>query len=98
MEASGSPVLFQGFPYRPPVLRGRLHDRFLDLVGDEVVGECASVGRRCSDLVAFEMEVAVDIDIGHDDGQHLLVDVNSRRSGTASASPWESGERASSHQ
>jgi hypothetical protein len=46
--ASGAPMLFQRFPHRPPVLRGRLHDDFLD--------------------------------VGDHDGQHLLVDVNSRDS------------------
>ena len=76
--ASGSPVLFQGFPHRPPVLRGRLHDDFLDLVLDQPVGQAAQIGRRRPDLLALEVEVAIDLDVGHHDRQHLLVDVNSR--------------------
>ena len=38
----------------------------------------AQVDRRRPDLLTFELEVAVDLDVGHRDGQHLLVDVNSR--------------------
>ena len=60
------------------VLRGRLHDDFFDLVLDEPVGQRAQVGRRGADLLALEVEVAVDLDVGHHDRQHLLVDVNSR--------------------
>ena len=75
--APGTPVLFQGFPHRPPVLRGRLHDDFLDLVLDQPVGEATQVGRRRADLLALEVEIAVDLDVGHHDRQHLLVDVNS---------------------
>jgi hypothetical protein len=36
-------VLFQGFPHRPPVLRGRFHDDFFNLVLDEPVGQAAQV-------------------------------------------------------
>ena len=76
--ASGSPVLFQGFPHRPPVLRGRLHDDFLDVVLDEPVGQATQIGWRRTDILTLEVAVAVDLDVGHHDRQHLLVDVNSR--------------------
>src|SRR5580765_2466707 len=33
--ASGPPVLFERVPHRPPVLRGRLHDGFIDVLGDQ---------------------------------------------------------------
>jgi hypothetical protein len=36
--ALGTPLRFQGFPHRPPILRGRLHDDFLDLMRDQPVG------------------------------------------------------------
>ena len=36
------------------------------------------IGRRRADLLALEVEVAVDLDVGHHDRQHLLVHVNSR--------------------
>ena len=71
-------MLFQRFPHRPPVLRGRLHDDFLDILLDQPVGQTAQIGRRRPDLVAVEVKVAVDLDVGHDDREHLLVDVNSR--------------------
>jgi hypothetical protein len=70
-------VLFQGFPYRPPGLRGRFHHDFFDLALSEPVGEPAEVGRRRADLLALEVEVAVDLDVGHYHRQHLLVDVDS---------------------
>ena len=35
------------------------------------------IGRRCADLLAVEVEGVVDLDIGHHDREHLLVDVNS---------------------
>jgi hypothetical protein len=60
----GSPVLFQGFPHRPPVLRGRLHDDFLDVVLDEPVGYATQIGRRRADLLTLEVETAVDLDVG----------------------------------
>jgi hypothetical protein len=76
--APRAPVLFQGLPHRPPVLRGRLHDDFLDLLLDQPVGHSAQISRRRPDLLALEVEVAVDLDVGHHDRQHLLVDVNTR--------------------
>jgi len=36
--ALGAPMLFQRFPHRPPVLCGRLHDDFLDVLLDQPVG------------------------------------------------------------
>jgi hypothetical protein len=77
-SASCSPVLFQGLPYWSPVLRGRLHDDFLDLVLDQPVGSSAEIGRRRPDLLALEVEVTIDLNVGHYDRQHLLVDINSR--------------------
>jgi hypothetical protein len=71
-------VLLQGLPHGPPVLRGRLHDHFFDLVLDQPVGQSAQRGRRRADLLAFEVEIAVDFDVGHHHRQHLLVDVNAR--------------------
>ena len=47
---SGAPVLFQGFPHWPPVLRGQLHDDFLDLLLDQPVGQRAQIRRRGPDL------------------------------------------------
>ena len=72
------PVPLQDFPHRPPVLRGRFHDDFLDLTLDEPVGQLAQVGGAGPDLLTFKVVLAVDLDVGHDDRQHLLVDVNSR--------------------
>ena len=60
------------------VLRGRLHDDFLDVLRDQPVGQAAQIGRRRPDLLAVEVKVAVDLDVGHHDREHLLVDVNSR--------------------
>jgi hypothetical protein len=93
-----SPVLLQGLPHRPPVLRGRLHDDFFDVVLDQPRGQSAQGGRRRADLLAFEVKIAVDFDVGHHDRQHLLVDVNARDPVRHRALLWKSGERASSHQ
>ena len=60
------------------VLRGRLHHDLFDLVFDQPVGQTTEVDRRRADLLTLELEVAVDFDVGHRDGQHLLVDVYSR--------------------
>ena len=87
-----------GLPTPVAVLRGRLHDDFLDVMLDEPVREATQVARRRADLLVLEVEVVVDLDVSHRDRQHLLVDSQFPRSGTASVSPWESGERASSHQ
>jgi len=76
--ALGTPMQFQGFPHRPPILRGRLHHDFIDLVFDQPVGQATEVDRRRADLLTFEQEVTVDFDVGHRDGRHLLVDVYSR--------------------
>jgi hypothetical protein len=76
--ASRAPMLFQRFPHRPPILRGRLHDDFLDVLRDQPVGQAAQIGRGRPDLLALEVRVAVDLDVGHHNGQHLLVDVDSR--------------------
>jgi hypothetical protein len=71
-------MLFQGFPHRPPRLRGRLHPDFVDLVFDQPVGQATEVARRRADLLPFELEVTVDFDVGHRDGPHLLGAVYSR--------------------
>jgi hypothetical protein len=73
-----SPVLLQGFPHRSPVLRGRFHHDFLDLALDQPVGQLPQVAGAGPDLLAVEVVLAVDLDVGHDDRQHFLVDVNSR--------------------
>jgi hypothetical protein len=52
-------------------------DDFLDLVLDEPVGEATQVGRRRAGLLALEVELAIDLDVGHDDREHLLVDIDS---------------------
>ena len=92
------PVPLQCLPHGSPVLRGRFHHDFLDLALDQPVGERAQFGGAGPDLQPFKVVVTFDLDVGHHDGQHLLVHVNSRDLGTASASPRGSGERASSHQ
>jgi hypothetical protein len=51
-------MLFQRFPHRPPVLRGRLHNDFLDVLRDQPVGQAAQIGRRRPDLLAVEVKVA----------------------------------------
>jgi hypothetical protein len=48
--ALGAPMLFQGFPHRPPVLCGRLHDDFIDVVVDQPVGQATEIDRRRADL------------------------------------------------
>jgi hypothetical protein len=61
-------MLFQGFRHRPPVLRGRLHHDFIDLVFDQPVGQATELDRRGANLLTFELEVAVDFDVGDRDG------------------------------
>jgi hypothetical protein len=53
-SAMGSPVLFQNLPDRPPVLRGRLHDHFLDVLRDQPLGWATPIRRRRPDLLARE--------------------------------------------
>lgn len=45
---------------------------------DQLVGQATQIGRNRADLLTLEVEVAIDLDLGHHDRQHLLVDVNSR--------------------
>ena len=71
------PVLLQCLPHRSPILRGRFHHDFLDLALDEPVSQRAQFARARPDLPAFEVVVALDLDVGHDHGQHLLVHVDS---------------------
>jgi len=76
--ATGTPMLLECLPHRPPVLRGRFHDDFLDLALDQPVSQVTQVGRRRAGLLALEVEVAVDLNVGHHDCQHLLMYVDSR--------------------
>ncbi len=88
--------MFQSLPDWPPVLRGRLHDDFLDLLFDQPRGQSAQIGRCRADLLVYEVKVAVDFDIGHDDRQHLLwASIPAIRYGIGLS--FESGERASSY-
>jgi hypothetical protein len=47
-------------------------------VFDQPVGQATELDRRGANLLTFELEVAVDFDVGDRDGQHLLVDVYPR--------------------
>jgi DNA-directed RNA polymerase specialized sigma24 family protein len=58
-------VQLQRFPDGSPLLRGRFHHDFVDLALDEPARERAQVGRAGPDLVAFKVEVALDLDAGH---------------------------------
>ena len=72
------PVLLQCLPHGSPVLRGRFHHDFLDLTLNQPVGERAQLGGAGPDLQPFKVVVTFDLDVGHHDGQHLLVHVNPR--------------------
>ena len=93
-----SPVLFQRFPHRPPVLRGRFHDDFLDLVLDEPVGQRAQIGRRSSRPSGVQSGSRRRPRRRPPRRPTSSCARQFPRSGTASASPCGSGERASSHQ
>ena len=90
-------MLFQRFPYRPPMLRGRFHHDFIDLAFDQTVRQATEIDRRRADLLTLEVEVAVNFNVRYRDGQYLLVDVYSRDP-VRHRPPCGSGERASSHQ
>ncbi len=61
---TGTPMLLECLPHRPPVLRGRFHDDFFDLALDQPVSQATQVERRRAGLLAFEAEVAVDLHVG----------------------------------
>jgi hypothetical protein len=73
-----SPVPLQRLPHRSPILRGRLHHDFVDLALDEPVSKRTQLDGTGPDLQPFKVEVTVDRDVSHRNGQHLLVHVNPR--------------------
>jgi hypothetical protein len=68
----GLHVPLQRLPNRSPILRGRLHHQFLDLALDEPLSERAQLDGAGPDLQPFEVDVTLDLDVSHRDGQHLL--------------------------
>ena len=74
------PVAFQRVPHRAPVLRGRFHHHFLDLLLDQPLGEEAQMARRRTELPAFKVPVPLDLHIRDHHRQHRFVHVDSRDS------------------
>jgi hypothetical protein len=71
-------VQLQRLPDGSPILRGRFHHDFLDLAFNEPVRERAQFRGARPHFQTLEAVIVIDFDVRHDDGQHLLVDVNSR--------------------
>ena len=72
-----SPVPLKRLPHRSPILRGRLHHHFFDLALDEPLSKGAQLDRVGPHLEPLEVDVTLDLDVSHRDGQHLLVHVDS---------------------
>ena len=75
-------------PRWPPVLRGRFHDDFLDLLLVQPLGQHVQFTGRSTELAALKLILAFPGDISHHDRQHLLVNVNCCDSIGHHASPW----------
>ena len=71
------PVAFQRVPHRAPVLRGRLHHDFFDLVLDQPLGQEAQLAGRRAELPPFKLPVPFDFHVRDHDRQHRLVHVDS---------------------
>jgi len=89
------PVQLQRLPDGSPILRGRLHHDFLDPAFDEPVREGAQFTGARPHLHTLEAVLVIDFDVSHDDGQHLLVHIDSGNRVRHRPLLGGSGERAS---
>src|ERR1019366_4617333 len=88
------PVLLQRSPNRLPVLRGRFHDYFFDLLLVQPLGQHMQFTGGSAELAPLKPILTFPGDVGHHDRQHLLVNVYCCDSIRHHASPWRSGEHA----
>src|ERR1035437_6207208 len=89
------PVPLQRSPHPLPVLRGRFHDYFLDLLLVQPLGQQVQLTGSSAELSALKLILAFPSDVSHHYRQHLLlVNVNCCDSIRHHASPWRSGEHA----
>jgi len=78
LRTSGLPVPLERLPYGAPILRGRFHHHFLDLLCDQPGGQLAQLVRTRPHHPPRELVLTLDRYIGDDDGEQALVDINSR--------------------
>src|SRR6202030_4300248 len=74
----GLPIPFQCFPHGFPILRRRLHDYFFGLLLDEPRRQRSQLFRVAAKHPPLKLVFAFDFNVGHNDSQHLLVDIDSR--------------------
>jgi hypothetical protein len=96
--AAWLPVPLQRFPHGPPILRGRFHDDFLNVLFKQPFSQTSQFVRTGPHPPPFELVLPLDFDIRHHHGQHPLVHIDSRDSVGHRFLLAGSGERASSHQ
>src|SRR4029077_8602914 len=72
------PIPFQCFPYGFPILRRRLHDYFFGLLLDEPRSQRSQLFGVAAKHPPLKLVFAFDFNVGHNYGQHLLVNIDSR--------------------
>jgi hypothetical protein len=75
-------------------LRGRFHHDFFDLALREPLRQGSQLRRAGAHRPAFKEKLAIDLDVGHYDGEHLLVHIDARDPIRHRPLPGASGERA----
>jgi hypothetical protein len=71
------PVSFQGRPHGLPILRGRFHHDFYDVLLDQPLGQGPQLGRSAAKLATVKREFADDFHIRHHHREHPFVHVDS---------------------
>src|SRR5258708_3996971 len=88
------PKSIQRFPNRLPVLRGRFHHHFLDLLLDEPFRQHAQLLRIAPVPASLKLIFVFDFDVSHNHGQPLFMDIDSRHPIRHRLPPGGNGERA----
>src|SRR5260370_16209204 len=88
------PISLHYSPNSLPVLRGRSHHHFLDLLLDEPFRQHAQLLRIAAVPASLKLIFVFDFDVSHDHSQFLFMDIDSRHPIRHRLPPGGNGARA----
>src|SRR6266478_2900851 len=88
------PISLHCSPNRLPVLRGRFHHHFLDLLLDEPFRQHPQLLRIAAVPASLKLIFIFDFDVSHNHGQPFFMNIDSRHSIRHKLPPGGNGERA----
>jgi hypothetical protein len=85
---------FERFPDWFPILGGRFHDHFLDLLLEQPCSQRSKLFWVATKHPPLKLVLTVDLNVRHNYGQHLFMNIDSRYPVSHNVPLARSGERA----